>query len=82
MSIVRKIDSHGRVVIPRDMRSILDLDDSDIEVILDAESKSIILRKYEDTTTRSLKELSANWQDDPEVMEQFDALISLIETKN
>lgn len=45
--IVRKIDELGRVVIPIEMRRVLNISEHDeIEICLDAESNSIILKKY------------------------------------
>ena len=46
--IVRKMDTLGRIVVPIEMRRILDISSKDdIEII--AENDSIVLRKYEPT---------------------------------
>ena len=44
--IIRSIDSLGRVVLPKELRRTLDIQDRD-ELEIFVEGKSIILRKYE-----------------------------------
>ncbi|MGI6030276.1 MAG: AbrB/MazE/SpoVT family DNA-binding domain-containing protein [Eubacteriales bacterium] len=46
IGIVRKIDELGRVVLPKELRRTLDIQDRD-ELEIFVEGKSIILRKYE-----------------------------------
>lgn len=46
IGIVRKIDELGRVVLPKELRRTLDIQDRD-ELEIFVENKSIILRKYE-----------------------------------
>ncbi len=44
--VVRKIDDLGRVVLPIELRRVLDIDkDSSLEIYVDGEN--IVLRKYE-----------------------------------
>jgi len=48
--IVRKVDPLGRVVIPREMRKILEIEEKDpIEISM--EGSNIILHKYENKCT-------------------------------
>ena len=42
--IVRKVDELGRIVLPAEMRRLLELDRSDVEIYLDG--NRICLRKY------------------------------------
>lgn len=45
--IVRKIDELGRLVIPIEMRKLLDIAEHDeIEICFDADKKTITLKKY------------------------------------
>lgn len=76
------MDDIGRIVIPRDVRNSLRwMGGDEIEIILNSDG-TVLLRRYEDNTASQLKELSAGWQDDPEVKQKFLELISLIESKN
>lgn len=76
------MDDIGRIVIPRDIRNTLRwMGGDEIEIILNNDN-TILLRRYQDNTTQQLKELSLEWQDDPEVKQKFLDLISLIESKN
>lgn len=44
--IVRNLDNLGRIVIPKEMRRVLDIEEKDpIEILI--EDEKIILRKYE-----------------------------------
>lgn len=82
MTVVKKMDDIGRIVIPRDIRSTLRwMGGDEIEIILNNDN-TILLRRYQDNTAQQLKELSSEWQDDPEVKQKFLDLISLIESKN
>lgn len=82
MTVVKKMDDIGRIVIPRDVRNSLRwMGGDEIEIILNSDG-TVLLRRYEDNTASQLKELSAGWQDDPEVKQKFLELISLIESKN
>ena len=42
--IVRRVDNLGRIVLPAEMRRLLDIDKSDVEIFLDG--NRICLRKY------------------------------------
>jgi AbrB family looped-hinge helix DNA binding protein len=76
------MDDIGRIVIPRDIRNTLRwMGGDEIEIILNNDN-TILLRRYQDNTAQQLKELSSEWQDDPEVKQKFLDLISLIESKN
>lgn len=44
--IVRRVDELGRIVIPKEMRKALDIDQKD-PIDISIEGSSIILRKYE-----------------------------------
>lgn len=82
MTVVKKMDDIGRIVIPRDIRNTLRwMGGDEIEIILNNDN-TILLRRYQDNTAQQLKELSLEWQDDPEVKQKFLDLISLIESKN
>ncbi len=82
MTVVKKMDDIGRIVIPRDIRNTLRwMGGDEIEIILNNDN-TILLRRYQDNTAQQLKELSSEWQDDPEVKQKFLDLISLIESKN
>ena len=43
--IVRRIDTLGRIVIPKEIRSVLDINDSD-EIEISTDNGQIILKKY------------------------------------
>lgn len=76
------MDDIGRIVIPRDIRNTLRwMGGDEIEIILNNDN-TILLQRYQDNTAQQLKELSSEWQDDPEVKQKFLDLISLIESKN
>lgn len=82
MTVVKKIDDIGRIVIPRDIRNALRwVGGDEIEIILNNDN-TVSLRRHQDDTAQQLKELSSEWQDDPEVEQKFLDLISLIESKN
>jgi len=82
LTVVKKMDDIGRIVIPRDIRNTLRwMGGDEIEIILNNDN-TILLRRYQDNTAQQLKELSSEWQDDPEVKQKFLDLISLIESKN
>ena len=42
--IVRKVDDLGRIVLPAEMRRLLELDKSDVEIFLDG--SKVVIRKY------------------------------------
>ena len=82
MTVIKKMDDIGRIVVPRDMRNSLRwMGGDEIELTLNSDN-TVLLRRYQDNTAEQLKELSANWKDDPEVKQKFLDLISLIESKN
>ena len=82
MTVVKKMDDIGRIVIPRDLRNSLRwMGGDEIEIILNNDN-TILLRRYQNNTAEQLKELSSEWKDDPEVKQKFLDLISLIESKN
>ena len=82
LTVVKKMDDIGRIVIPRDIRNSLRwMGGDEIEIILNNDN-TVLLRRYQDNTAQQLKELSLEWQDDPEVKQKFLDLISLIESKN
>ena len=43
--IVRRIDSLGRLVLPKEIRDVLDINESPIEILVDEDK--VILRKYQ-----------------------------------
>ncbi|OPD36982.1 AbrB family transcriptional regulator [Clostridium botulinum] len=45
--IVRKIDSLGRIVLPKELRSALNIKDNETPLEIYTEGEEIILRKYE-----------------------------------
>ena len=82
MTITKKMDSIGRIVIPKDLRRTLNWGEGDeIEINLNPDG-TILLRKYEDDTAEKLKAISLNWSNDEEVQQRFNQLMSLIESKN
>lgn len=45
--IVRRLDDLGRVVVPKEIRSILNLKEGDpLEIFLDSDTKQIIMTEY------------------------------------
>lgn len=45
--MVRKIDGVGRIVVPKELRDMLEFDeDAKIEMLVDQENKRLILEKY------------------------------------
>ena len=82
MTITKKMDSIGRIVIPKDLRRTLNWGEGDeIEINLNPDG-TILSRKYEDDTAEKLKAISLNWSNDEEVQQRFNQLMSLIESKN
>lgn len=45
--IVRKIDSLGRIVIPKELRRVFDIKDDDDVLEIFVEGNTIVLKKYE-----------------------------------
>ena len=45
--MVRKIDTYGRIVVPKEIRDMLNFEEeSDIEMLIDQGNKRLILEKY------------------------------------
>ena len=56
--IVRKVDDLGRVVIPKEIRRVLEIDDrAALEIYVDGDK--VILKKYTDSESRKQKEQDA-----------------------
>lgn len=47
--IVRKIDNLGRIVIPKELRKVLDIKENESGLEIFTENDMVILRKYEPT---------------------------------
>ncbi|QPQ31011.1 AbrB/MazE/SpoVT family DNA-binding domain-containing protein [Lysinibacillus sp. JNUCC 51] len=79
--IVRKVDDLGRVVIPKELRRTLGIDEKDpLEIYMDDDK--IILQKYQPNTEKdevvaSLKKMAAGAKN-PNVLETIDRAIKLI----
>lgn len=83
MTVIKKMDDIGRIVIPRDLRNSLRwMGGDEIEIILNSDDNTVLLRRHQNNTAEQLKELSSDWKDDPELEQKFLDLISLIESKN
>lgn len=51
IGIVRQVDELGRVVIPKELRDVLDVQIKDpLEIFIDAENETLILKKYQGNT--------------------------------
>ncbi|WP_285850499.1 AbrB/MazE/SpoVT family DNA-binding domain-containing protein [Brevibacillus borstelensis] len=51
IGIVRQVDELGRVVIPKELRDVLDVQIKDpLEIFIDTENETIILKKYQGNT--------------------------------
>lgn len=79
--IVRKVDDLGRVVIPKELRRTLGIDEKDpLEIYMD--DGKIILKKYQPNTEKdevvsSLKKMAASAKN-PNVLETIERAIKLI----
>ena len=85
--IVRRIDELGRVLIPKEVRKILNVSNSDaLEVFIDSDNQEIILRKYvpEGEYMSALKSLGKNIASDsglkPELQKALLAMIYSMKT--
>lgn len=79
MNLVKKIDDVGRITIPRDLRRSLRWMDGDEIEIIPKDDGTVVLRRYEDDTAKRLREMSTNWKDHPEIVQQFLDLIDSVE---
>lgn len=82
MKITKKIDSVGRIAIPRDIRRSLRWMDGDEIEIISNDDNTLLLKKHEDNSIRILEALREEWLIDPKVKQMFDELIITIESKN
>ena len=82
MKITKKIDSVGRIAIPRDIRRSLRWMDGDEIEIISNDDNTLLLKKHEDNSIRILESLREEWLIDPKVKQMFDELITTIESKN
>lgn len=82
MKITKKIDSVGRIAIPRDIRRSLRWMDGDEIEIISNDDNTLLLKKHEDNSIRILEALREEWLIDPKVKQMFDELITTIESKN
>lgn len=82
MKITKKIDSVGRIAIPRDIRRSLRWMDGDEIEIISNDDNTLLLKKHEDNSIRILEALREEWLIDPKVKQMFDELITTIELKN
>lgn len=79
--IVRKVDDLGRVVLPKELRRTLGIEEKDaLEIYID--NKNIILKKYQpnaekDEVIANLKKMAANAKN-PNMLETIDRAIKLI----
>lgn len=81
MTVLKKMDQIGRLVIPRDMRRNLCWIEGDEIEIIQNDDGTVLLRKHDKDTARRLRELSADWSEDEEIEQRFADLITLIEEK-
>ena len=82
MKITKKIDSVGRIAIPRDIRRSLRWMDGDEIEIISNDDNTLLLKKHEDDSIKILNDLKEEWLIDPEVKQKFDELITIIKSKN
>ncbi|WP_342544767.1 AbrB/MazE/SpoVT family DNA-binding domain-containing protein [Lysinibacillus sp. FSL W7-1291] len=79
--IVRKVDDLGRVVLPKELRRTLGIEEKDpVEIFIDGDQ--IILQKYQpniekDEVVASLKKMAVSAKN-PNVLETIDRAIKLI----
>lgn len=79
--IVRKVDNLGRVVLPKELRRTLGIEEKDpVEIFIDG--NQIILQKYQPNTEKdeviaSLEKMAASAKN-PNVLETIDRAIKLI----
>lgn len=79
--IVRKVDDLGRVVLPKELRRTLGIEEKDpVEIYIDGDK--IILKKYQPNTEKdeviaSLEKMAASAKN-PNVLETIDRAIKLI----
>lgn len=82
--IVRRIDELGRVLIPKEVRKILNVSHGDaLEVFIDSDNQEIILRKYVPESERmsALKSLRNNIASDSDIDPKVkEAALSMIDS--
>lgn len=82
MNVTRIIDDLGRVAIPKDIRrSFRWMGGDEIEIIPDEKEGTILLRQYHNDTARKLEKLREEWENEPNIIAEFDKLIDLINAK-
>ena len=73
--IVRKVDDLGRIVIPKEIRKILNIPDGqEMEVIVDGRNGEIVLRKYRERTAEN--EVFLNDAEHSAYMEDFSEAVT------
>ena len=83
MNVIKKMDDIGRIVIPRDIRNSFRWMGGDEIEIIPNDDGTILLRKHEERNiVQELKELNAEWVNDPEINQRFLDLIHTLESKN
>ena len=82
--LVRRIDELGRVLIPKEVRKILNVSHGDaLEVFIDSDNQEIILRKYgaESERMSALKSLRNNIASDSDIDPKVkEAALSMIDS--
>lgn len=82
MNVTRIIDDLGRVAIPKDIRrSFRWMGGDEIEIIPDEKEGTILLRQYHNDTARKLEKLREEWQNEPNIVAEFDKLIEMVNDK-
>ena len=82
MNVTRIIDDIGRVAIPKDIRrSFRWMGGDEIEIIPDEKEGTILLRPYHNDTARKLEKLREEWQNEPNIVAEFDKLIDMVNEK-
>lgn len=86
--MIRRIDDLGRLVVPKEVRRVLDISESDpFEVYADIENDAVIFTKYyhENPISTALHKLEKSIKDDEDILsgkERTDFLANITEMKH
>lgn len=72
--IVRRIDDLGRVVIPKDIRRSLNIEEGDpLEIYIDDKTKSVMFKKYleNENALEEIQDIIDNSNDVPDVVKDL-----------
>ena len=83
--IVRRIDDLGRVVIPKEIRRSLNIEEGDpLEIYIDDKTKSVMFKKYleNENALEEIQDIIDNSNDVPDVVKDLLKVAAKILTEN